>query len=74
MRSTQPHQKTTHLNFIGSTVTALAGQSTTLPPKQTENSFNFDLDRMKKAVESESRRLPDTINDFEQFVEWMKAD
>lgn len=66
MRATQ--QKVTVLNFTG---TALAGQSTTLSPKQIDTNFNFDLDRMTKAVNAKSHTMPDTINSFDEFTAWM---
>jgi len=34
--------------------------------------FNFDLDRMKNAVESPSHRAPTNLS-TEEFIEWMKS-
>jgi len=34
--------------------------------------FNFDLDEMKKAMESGMVELPDSIEDFEAFEEWLE--
>lgn len=56
-------QKETALNFV---VTL-----NEKPTKQTDTSFNFDLDRMKKAVEAKSHTMPDTINSFDEFTAWM---
>jgi len=67
MRATQIQQKVTVLNFMGA---MLGGESTTLLPKQIDTSFNFDLDRMKKAVNAKSHTMPDTINGFDEFTAW----
>lgn len=43
-----------------------------LNPKKTENKpFNFDLKRMRQAVEAPVYRLPDNLS-FKGFQEWMK--
>jgi hypothetical protein len=33
--------------------------------------FNFDLDRMKEAIESPSHTMPSNLS-FEEFQEWIK--
>ena len=35
------------------------------------NEFNFDLDRMKRVVESKSYIVPNTINTIHEFNEWI---
>lgn len=64
MRATHTQQKPTALSFIGTA-------TTTLTPKQTDTSFNFDLDRMKKAVDAESYAVPNTLNNFDDFDAWL---
>lgn len=68
MRATQIQQKVTALNFMGA---VLGGQSTTLSPKQIDTSFNFDLDRMKKAVDAKSHVVPNTLNNLDEFETWV---
>lgn len=42
-----------------------------LNPKKTDSKpFNFDLERMKQAVEAPVYRLPDNLS-FKAFQEWM---
>jgi hypothetical protein len=48
-------------------------ETTHLAPKDTRSqqpSSGFDLDRMKKAVESPGHKMPDNL-DFEGFDKWM---
>ena len=70
MRATQ--QKVATLSFTGSSMTAaLCEKSTTLSPKQIDTSFNFDLDRMKKAVEAKSHAVPNTLKNLDDFDAWL---
>lgn len=47
--------------------------ATTLNPKKTDSKpFNFDLERMKQAIEAPTRRVPNNL-DFKGFEEWMKS-
>ena len=39
---------------------------------ETEPIFNFDLDEMKKAMESPMIPLPDCIEDEEEFYKWLE--
>lgn len=33
--------------------------------------MNFDLNKLKEAVESPAVEIPTTINTFDEFVEWI---
>jgi len=45
----------------------------TLNSKKTDSKpFNFDLERMKQAIEAPTRRVPNNL-DFKGFEEWMKS-
>lgn len=68
MRAIHTQQKTTTLNFVAVT---LGKKSTTLKPKQADTSFNFDLERMTKAVNAKSHTVPNTLNNFDDFDAWL---
>ena len=68
MRATHTQQKVTTLNFRVGTIMSLNEK---LPPKQTDTNFNFDLGRMKKAVDAKSYAMPDTISNFDEFTAWI---
>jgi len=38
-----------------------------------QETFTFDLERMRKAVDAPSHIIPDTINTFEEFDAWLNA-
>ncbi len=33
--------------------------------------MNFDLDKLKEAVECPTIEIPNTINTFDEFIEWI---
>lgn len=70
MRATHSQQKVT-LHFMGTAMTTLSEKPITLSPKQIDTSFNFDLDKMKKAVDAKSYVVPNTLNNFDDFDAWL---
>ena len=36
------------------------------------NEFNYDLERMKKAVDAKSYKVPDTLKNLDDFDEWLE--
>jgi hypothetical protein len=46
--------------------------SITLDKKKIGKLFNFDLERMKKALASPSHAMPSNLS-FKEFQEWMKS-
>lgn len=43
-----------------------------LEKKKSEKLFNFDMDRMKKALTAPSHTMPSNLT-FKEFQEWMKS-
>jgi hypothetical protein len=71
MRATHPQLKATSFSFITKTTMPVKKQTVSIPKQNDIDFINFDLDRMKKAVEAESHTMPDTINSFDEFTAWM---
>jgi hypothetical protein len=46
--------------------------SITLDKKKIDKLFNFDLERMKKALASPSHAMPSNLS-VKEFQEWMKS-
>jgi hypothetical protein len=46
--------------------------SITLEKKKADKLFNFDLDKMKKALAAPSHAMPSNLS-FKEFQEWMKS-
>lgn len=42
------------------------------PNKPTENSFTFDLNRMRDAINSPSHTVPDNLDSLEDFDKWLE--
>ncbi len=38
--------------------------------QKTLTNFTYDLDRMKKAVQAPSHKMPDNLG-FEEFIQWV---
>jgi hypothetical protein len=71
MRAIHTQQKMTTLNFRGRVI-ASNQKPTALISKQNDIDFiNFDLDRMKKAVDAKSYVVPNTLNNFDDFDAWL---
>jgi hypothetical protein len=71
MRATHPQLKATSFSFITRTTVPVTKQ-TVLIPKQNDTDFiNFDLDRMKKAVEAKSHVVPNTLKNLDDFDAWL---
>lgn len=47
-------------------------QASPKPKAESEPQFNYDLERMKQAVESESITMPD-FKDFKEFDKWLMS-
>jgi hypothetical protein len=59
------------LSLVSKVIVPPEKPSMTLTPKQIETSFNFDLDRMTKAINAQSRTVPTTLNNFDEFEAWL---
>jgi hypothetical protein len=71
MRATHSQLQATSFSFITKTTMPVTKQ-TVLVHKQNDIDFiNFDLDRMKKAVDAKSYVVPNTLNNFDDFDAWL---
>lgn len=71
MRARHSQQQLTAVKFKGAVTTALSVELPAPSSKQADVSFNFDLDKMKKAVEAKSHTMPDSITSFDDFSAWI---
>lgn len=69
MRATHSQLNATSFSFIRTTMPVT--KQTVLTPNQADTSFNFDLERMTKAVNAKSHTVPNTLNNFDDFDVWL---
>ena len=65
------HSQQNKLSFVSGVIVPIEKPSITLTPKQIDTSFNFDLERMTKAVNAESHIVPNTLKNLDDFDAWL---